>query len=181
MRTGFTGFHGDGLGLFHASPSWWLLEKRLERKFSRVVRQTWRGGGGWQRILEDNYFTLKVFIKFPGADNRLGWYSKWPIKVLPTTLITVEYFLKVKMKNKGTFHSVYCSTRFKRAKTLQPPPFWNPACSCVNFRSRVPPIVSRTNLEKTFHGMDRSVMPRQLSQLLRSRLMLQSEGMTLWF
>ena len=74
-------------------------------------------------ILEDDN-TLEVFTKFPGDDNNLGWYSVCPIKVLLKTLVTVE-FLKVKLKNKGTFHSMHCSLMFRRAKTLssQPPPF----------------------------------------------------------
>ena len=32
VRPRSTGFHGDGLRLFHLSPSLWLLETRLERE-----------------------------------------------------------------------------------------------------------------------------------------------------
>lgn len=97
-------------------------------------------------ILEDDN-TLEVFTKFPGDDNNLEWYSVCPIKVLLKTLVTVEC-LKVKLKNKGTFHSMHCSLMFRRAKTLslQPPPFWNPACSCLNFKSMAPSILLRNNL-----------------------------------
>ena len=74
------------------------------------------------RILEDDN-ALEVLTKFPGDNNNLGWYSVCPIKVLLKTLVTVEC-LKVKLKNKGTFHSIHCSLMFRRAETLslQPPP-----------------------------------------------------------
>ena len=35
-----TGFHSDGLRLFHESPDRWLLETRLEREYNPVIHQT---------------------------------------------------------------------------------------------------------------------------------------------
>ena len=97
-------------------------------------------------------------------------------------------FLKtMKLIYKGTFHSIHCSMMFRKAKiwSMQPRPFRNPACSYLNLASEAQSILLRRTLQTTLLGMDRSVMPRQLSQLLRSpffgildiRPILQSLGM----
>ena len=97
----------------------------------------------------------------------------------------------MKLIYKAKFHSIHCSMMFRRAKiwSMQSRPFRNPACSCLSFTSKAQSILLRRTLQKTLLGMDRSVMPRQLSQLLRSpfirildiRPLLQSLGMVSWF
>ena len=97
-------------------------------------------------------------------------------------------FLKLmKLIYKGTFHSIHCSMMFWSAKiwSLQSRPFRNPTCSCLSLTCKAQSILLRRTLQKTFLGMDRSVMPCQWSQMLRSplfpnldiRLLLQSLGM----
>ena len=80
------------------------------------------------------------------------------------------FFKSMKLIYKGTFHSIHCSMTFRKAKiwSMQPRLFRNLACSYLSLASEAQSILLRRTLQKTLLGMDRSVMPRQLSQLLRS-------------
>ena len=57
-------------------------------------------------------------------------------------------------------------SRTRRAKiwSMQPRPFRKPACSCLRLTSKAQSILLRRTLQKTLLGMDRSIMPLQLSQ-----------------
>ncbi len=71
---------------------------------------------------------------------------------------------------KGTFHYSHCSMMFRRAKiwSIHPLPFLNPDCSCLSSLSIASSILFKRILQKILLGMDRRVIPRQLSQFWRS-------------
>ena len=75
----------------------------------------------------------------------------------------------MKLTNKGTFHSVHCSMIFRRAKiwSMHPLALRNPACSSRSLLSMASFILSRIILQNTLLGMERSVIPRQLSHFWR--------------
>ena len=102
------------------------------------------------------------------------WYTVCPQNRLEAFAMNIiKCFLEVDeahVPGKGTFHSIHCSMMFRKAKicSMQPRPFRNPACSYLSLASEAQSILLRRTLQKTLLGMDRSVMPRQMSQLLRS-------------
>ena len=117
-------------------------------------------------------------------------YALKIFQMLSRWTLSNAFFKSMKLMYKGTFHSIHCSLMFRRAKiwSMQPRPFRNPACSCLSLTSKAQSILLRRTLQKTLLGMDRSVMPLQLSQLLRSpflgildiRPLLKSLGMVSW-
>ena len=76
-------------------------------------------------------------------------------------------FLKsMKLLHSGQFHVRVCSMMFLNAKigSVHPLLFRNPACTCLRFLSIDVSILPRRILHNTLLGIDKSVIPRQLSQ-----------------
>jgi len=72
--------------------------------------------------------------------------------------------------NVGAFHSKQCSTMFRSAKiwSIHPLPFLNPTCSSRNFSSCDTAMRLRITRQNTLLGIESKVIPRQLSQTVRS-------------
>jgi len=75
----------------------------------------------------------------------------------------------MKLIYSGQFHSRVCSMMFLNANiwSVHPLLFRNPSCSCLSFLLIAVSILPRRILQKTLLGMDKSVIPRQLSQTWR--------------
>ena len=68
------------------------------------------------------------------------------------------------------FHSKHCSMMLRRVNiwSIHPLPFLKPVCSCRSLVSMASSIRFKRILQNTLLGVDRSVIPRQLSQFRRS-------------
>ena len=79
-------------------------------------------------------------------------------------------FLKsTKLMCRGAFHSRHCSMMFFSAKiwSMHPLPLRKPACSCLSLLSMAESNRRRRTLQNILLGVERRVIPRQLSQFCR--------------
>ena len=88
---------------------------------------------------------------------------------LSLCMLSNAFLKSTKLIYSGLCHSVHCSMMLRRVKiwSAHPLPFRNPACSLLSCLSIASEILCMMTFASILLGIDKRVIPRQLSQFFR--------------